>query len=93
MTSRLVAKVVERLLADPELVVTPQSGGIEAERPLFDMESGYLARGAHLMPRVTDSYPWTMKQNFMVDSWNTNRADLDDGLIWSTASVGAAANA
>ena len=31
------------------------------------------------MPRAAGSYPWSFKQNFLVDSWSTNRADLDDG--------------
>ncbi len=92
MTSRLVAKIIKRLRSNPELVVTPRTTGINVGGPLFDMESGYMARGAHLMPRVSDGYPWTMKQNFMVDSWNTNRADLDDGLAW-TVTVPEAAQA
>ena len=31
------------------------------------------------------SYPWSFKQNFLLDSWSTNRADLDDGLVWTPA--------
>ena len=53
--------------------------------PLLDMQSGYLARAADLMPRSTATYPWAMKQNFFADAWSTNRADLDDGLRWAAA--------
>ena len=46
------------------------------------MRSGYLQRAAHLMPRVTTRYPWAARQNFVLDAWATNHADLDEGLVW-----------
>ncbi|WP_269305096.1 flavin-containing monooxygenase [Aeromicrobium sp. HA] len=85
MTSRLVAKVLRRLVDSGSTSVVPEFSGTGASTPLMDMQSGYLQRGAHLMPRAAASYPWSFKQNFLVDSWSTNRADLDDGLVWTTA--------
>ncbi|RYJ04592.1 MAG: hypothetical protein EON52_15985 [Actinomycetales bacterium] len=83
LTSRLVAKVLRRLVDSGASSVVPEFTGSGPTAPLMDMQSGYLQRGAHLMPRATDSYPWSFRQNFLVDSWSTNRADLDDGLVWT----------
>ncbi|MGH1562033.1 flavin-containing monooxygenase [Mumia sp. DW29H23] len=83
MTARLVARIVNRLRETGADTVTPVIEGTPDSRPLFDMESGYIRRGAHLQPRATTDYPWSMRQNVVVDAWATNRADLDDGLTWS----------
>ncbi|MCD9155107.1 flavin-containing monooxygenase [Aeromicrobium duanguangcaii] len=93
LTSRLVARVLRRLIDSGATSVVPVFPGASESTPLMDMESGYLQRGAHLMPRATSSYPWSFKQNFLVDSWSTNRADLDDGLSWTTAPARAGVDA
>lgn len=84
MTARLVARVLRRMLdtgVDQVVPVAPADLG--PSHPLMDMPSGYLARAADQMPRTTDTYPWAMTQNVVKDAWGTNRADLDDGLVWS----------
>ncbi|WP_313410203.1 NAD(P)/FAD-dependent oxidoreductase [Aeromicrobium sp.] len=87
MTSRLVARVIRRLLDSGATSVAPLMAGAPVSRPLMDMQSGYLQRGAHLMPRATGATPWSFRQNFLVDAWTTNRADLDDGLVWTTSAA------
>ena len=86
MTARFIAKVLRRLVDTRMDVVVPRvPDDIGESGPFMDMQSGYLARAAHLMPRATQQYPWAIRQNFMVDAWHTNRADLDNGLVWSRA--------
>ncbi|WP_370618182.1 flavin-containing monooxygenase [Mumia sp. Pv 4-285] len=85
MTARLVARIIDRVTQVPTGTVTPTLDGAPASRPLMDMQSGYLRRSADLLPRATRQYPWAMAQNVVVDSWQTNRADLDKGLVWTTA--------
>jgi len=86
MTARFIAKVVRRLVDTRMDVVVPRvPADIGPSRPFMDMQSGYIARAAHLMPRTTRRYPWAVRQNVLVDAWETNRADLDDGLEWSRA--------
>lgn len=83
LTARLLARVVHRLVdTDMDEVVPVPTDDLGPGRPLMDMKSGYLTRAAHLMPRTTTRYPWAMKQNVVLDTWSTNRADLDD-LCWS----------
>lgn len=86
MTARLVARILRRLVDTGAAYVIPDPpADLGRTGPLLDMQSGYLARAADLMPRSTDTYPWAMKQNFFADAWSTNRADLDDGLRWAAA--------
>ena len=85
MTARLVCRILDRLSRSGADTVTPVMDGTPASRPLFDMDSGYIRRGAHLQPRAAGTYPWAMKQNVVVDAWQTNRAGLDDGLVWSSS--------
>lgn len=40
---------------------------VPGSRPLMDMKSGYLLRGAPNMPRQGDSSPFEAKQNYLVD--------------------------
>lgn len=40
---------------------------VPGSRPLMDMKSGYLLRGAPNMPRQGDSFPFEAKQNYVVD--------------------------
>lgn len=88
MSSRLIARILRRLVdSGARYVVPTPPANLGPTGPLLDMQSGYLARAADLMPRSTDTYPWAMKQNFFADAWSTNRADLDDGLHWEGATA------
>lgn len=40
---------------------------VAGSRPLMDMKSGYLLRGAPNMPRQGDTSPWEAKQNYVAD--------------------------
>src|SRR3954471_23824348 len=40
---------------------------VPGSRPLMDMKSGYLLRGAADMPRQGDGFPFEAKQNYLVD--------------------------
>ncbi|WP_262852127.1 flavin-containing monooxygenase [Mumia quercus] len=85
MTARLLCRILDRLDRSGADTVTPVMDGSPESRPLFDMDSGYIRRGEHLQPRAVASYPWAMKQNVVVDAWSTNRANLDDGLRWTSS--------
>ncbi|MEE2058524.1 flavin-containing monooxygenase [Rhodococcus artemisiae] len=84
MSARLLARILRRLSRTRADWVAPALPDyLGPQGPLLDMQSGYLARAAALMPRATNRYPWAMAQNFFRDAWATNRADLDEGLRWA----------
>jgi len=61
--SGLVAEM-DRRGAERFVVSEPEVPG---SRPLMDMKSGYLLRGASSMPRQGDAFPFEAKQNYLVD--------------------------
>ena len=82
LSARLIARVLRHLVdarMDQVTPVAPADPG--PSHPMMDMPSGYLARAAHLMPRVTDRYPWAFAQNALRDGWHGSRPGLP-GLRW-----------
>jgi monooxygenase len=83
MTARLIARILRRMGDTGSTVVEPVAPADLGETfPFMDMESGYLRRAAHLMPRATARYPWAIRQDVMADARATNRADLTNGLVY-----------
>ena len=56
----------------------PASG---AENPLIDLESGYLQRARHLLPKQGARPPWRVYQNYPRDVLLFTRAKLEDGVL------------
>ena len=95
----LVAHYVCRLLnhmdAEGYQVVTPVVPD-EAESwepvPLIDLESGYVLRSLHLLPRQGPAAPWRLHQNYPRDVRLMRRGALEDeGVVFSRAEPGGAA--
>lgn len=92
LSSQLVARVIRRLQDGGFDAVTPVAPDDLGEtHPFLDMASGYLSRGAVLMPRATDRYPWAIIQDVYTDSRATRRARLDRGLQWERVRAGVSA--
>jgi len=60
--------------------VVPVRDPTVAERPFVDLNSGYIQRALHQLPRQGDQGPWTMKQNYLVDI-KRYAASIDDGVL------------
>jgi cation diffusion facilitator CzcD-associated flavoprotein CzcO len=73
--SGLVAEM-DRRGADRFVVPPPEAAG---SRPLMDMRSGYLLRGAALMPRQGDTLPFEARQNYFTDLKVLSPTSYDDG--------------
>ncbi|MEU4620331.1 NAD(P)/FAD-dependent oxidoreductase [Actinoplanes sp. NPDC023801] len=83
MTARLLARILRHMGEHGRTVVEPVAPAHLGETfPFMDMQSGYLRRAAHLMPRATARYPWAIRQDVMADARATNRADLMNGLVY-----------
>ena len=67
----LVSAWVSGLLVDMKehghTVVRVSEPDVPGSRPLMDMKSGYLLRGAPSMPRQGTSGPYQAKQNYLID--------------------------
>ena len=50
-------------------------------RPFVDMQSGYIARMAHTLPRQGMEKPWKLNQNYFADRSELKSADYDEGTL------------
>ncbi len=55
-------------------------GSVEPER-LVDMQSGYITRAQHVMPRQGSKKPWRVHQNYFRDIIDTRFSRINDGVI------------
>lgn len=80
LTSRLVCKVLT-YMDDRDLAsVVPSPNGPLEEQPLLDLQAGYVQRSIDAFPRQGSSGPWRVRQNYIIDSITTLRADLSKTL-------------
>jgi cation diffusion facilitator CzcD-associated flavoprotein CzcO len=85
----LVSEWVSKLLLDMDkhghTVVRVEEPAVPGSRPLMDMKSGYLLRGAPSMPRQGDSGPYEAKQNYFIDMRRMEPGDYhaDGHLVFS----------
>ena len=92
----LVARYVCRLLAHLDAhgygFVTPVAPPPTGEEiPLIDLESGYLQRARHLMPKQGLAAPWRLYQNYPRDVVLLKRGAIEDGALRFTGRQPAAA--
>jgi cation diffusion facilitator CzcD-associated flavoprotein CzcO len=52
-------------------------------RPLLDLSSGYILRGADRLPKQGSRPPWRLRQNYVLDYFSTRFGDLAGGLEFS----------
>jgi cation diffusion facilitator CzcD-associated flavoprotein CzcO len=80
LRSDLAARYVCRLLAFLDrrgyAVATPTALPPGERRPLLDLTSGYVQRGAARFPKQGRGDPWLVRQNYPADLLSMSRADL-----------------
>ena len=61
--------------------VTPRQHGQVGQAPFLDLQSGYIARAAHLLPSQGDRMPWRVYQNYLLDLAVLRHGRLEDGCL------------
>jgi monooxygenase len=84
LVNLLDAKGVDYGMPDPR-------GASGRPRPILDLTSGYVTRVAALLPQQGAAAPWTIRQNWLLDSRDMRRTDLEEAMVFgrATAPVGA----
>lgn len=75
---RLLKHLRRKGYASVTPVAPPQTGD---EIPLIDLESGYLRRAQHLLPKQGNATPWRVYQNYPRDILLFTRGQIEDGAL------------
>ena len=63
---------------------TPLLGEDVGDRPFLDLDSGYVRRAAAVLPKQGSTRPWTVRQNWILDSIDMARTDLTEDMAFSS---------
>lgn len=82
LTCRYVARLLNHMRANGLTRCTPVNHDRSvAAQPLLDLQSGYVRRGAAMMPRQGSKQPWRVYQNYLQDYVSTRRSRIGDGAL------------
>ncbi|MCB9586138.1 MAG: NAD(P)/FAD-dependent oxidoreductase [Polyangiaceae bacterium] len=75
-------RVMNHMQKSGQQVCTPTAdGSVEDGGPFLNLNSGYVKRALHLMPRQGAGKPWKLYQNYVLDYVMMKLTKLDDGAL------------
>lgn len=83
ITSAYVCRLLAHMDAHGHAVAVPvnDAADMASDDPIIDLQSGYIERGKHLMPKQGRRAPWRVRQNYALDRLDMARAEMDDGIL------------
>ena len=80
LIAQYVVRLLEYMARHRYDWAVPQRPRDATARPAIDLTSGYIRRSAHLLPRVSDTEPWVLRQNYLSDLRLLRFGGVDDGM-------------
>jgi cation diffusion facilitator CzcD-associated flavoprotein CzcO len=92
LTGEYICRLLRHMDANGYRVATPRapSPAMPTE-PAIGLQSGYVSRSLHLLPRQGTSRPWRLHQNYARDIGLLRRGPIDDEIEFSASGTGRAA--
>jgi monooxygenase len=82
LTADYVIRLLRYMREHQYRVCTPQRPATdEPTQPFINLESGYVTRSAHLLPRQGSRTPWRLHQNYIRDVALLRHGRIDDGAL------------
>lgn len=92
LSSQYVCQLINLLDAKGWDSAMPDPRGASGDSaPILDLTSGYVTRVADLLPQQGSRAPWTIRQNWLLDSRDMKKTDLEQEMVFAKASVRATA--
>ncbi|YAL83092.1 flavin-containing monooxygenase [Dermacoccaceae bacterium W4C1] len=82
LTAQFFCRVVNETTRGGYAYVVPQVGERLDSYPVLDLAAGYIHRAVAQMPKRGQRVPWSVRQNFLMDSLEMRRADLHEELVY-----------
>lgn len=92
MTARAVAKLLAYMDSHGYTHAYPHLGGVPmAEKPTFDLKSGYIQRAPHALPKSGTRRPWNVRHNYVLDLIDHRFDRIEESMVFGRAADQAAA--
>jgi hypothetical protein len=86
MCARYVCRLLGYMAEHGYDTATPERTAVRATRPLLDLTSGYVQRGAPRFPKQGDREPWQVRQNYPAELFTMSRADVTRDMVFGIRS-------
>jgi cation diffusion facilitator CzcD-associated flavoprotein CzcO len=86
LSSRYICRVLRYMTDHGYTTATPVHSADGVSRPLLGLTSGYVQRAAGILPKQGGRAPWLVRQNYILDYFTANFADLTDDMRFSAGS-------
>ncbi|MBL9019309.1 MAG: NAD(P)/FAD-dependent oxidoreductase [Myxococcales bacterium] len=84
LTGLYVCRLLQHMDRHRYSACAPRVDGEIDERPLLDLDAGYIQRGRDRFPRQGTSRPWRLYQNYVLDRWLLRRSPVSDRALQFT---------
>jgi hypothetical protein len=70
----------------------PHLGDVKMpEQPAFNLDSGYVKRGLHMLPKSGTRKPWVVSHNFLADALGHRFTSVDESMVFGRVAKKSAA--
>ena len=90
LSSKYVCRVLRYMDSHRFRVAVPEHLDDGAARPLLDLSSGYVQRAVSILPKQGSKPPWMIRQNYLLDYFTANYADVTEQMRFSEGGSGRA---
>jgi cation diffusion facilitator CzcD-associated flavoprotein CzcO len=94
LTAQSFAKLLGYMNSRGYTHAYPHLGNVDMpEQPAFNLDSGYVKRGLHMLPKSGTRRPWVVSHNFVADALGHRFAAVDESMVFGRQPVDAARTA
>ena len=88
ITARLVGRLIAHMRDHGYTRACPDTSGCDiVEKPLLNLDSGYIRRAAADLPRSGTRRPWTVRQNYLLDTLDARFGKVTEAMEFSRGRV------
>ena len=63
------------------------------EKPLWNLQAGYVQRAAHVLPKSGTHRPWNVRHNYVLDAIDHRFDRIEESMVFGRVSAEAAKSA
>jgi cation diffusion facilitator CzcD-associated flavoprotein CzcO len=94
LTAQSFAKLVAHMTSHGYTHAYPHLGDVNMpEQPAFNLQSGYVMRGLHMLPKSGTRRPWVLSHNFLRDALGRPFESIEESMVFGRVATASAEQA